>query len=152
VIPDAGRESGAKMSRTAMLIRVDLTYRVRKDLAQLEIPELWTEIGEARRRKTLIGVVYREFRRWKENPQNNSTGEDRHKKQFGDTKERILMGNWNADMLRIKVKGYDRRKIGSLIMTRMVRAGMAQLVTETTHHGDNSSRDTWGQSYRLNFQ
>jgi hypothetical protein len=74
VIPDSGRESKIKMSRTA---RADLTYRVRKDLSKLEVPELWIEIGESRRMKTLIGVVYREFRRWKENPQKNSTGEER---------------------------------------------------------------------------
>jgi hypothetical protein len=45
------------------------------------------------------------------------------------------MGDWNADMLRINETGYDSRKIENLIMTRMVRAGMAQLVTEMTHYG-----------------
>ena len=55
VIPDAGKESETKMSRTAMVIRADRTYRVRKDLSKLEVPKLWIEIWESRRRKMLIG-------------------------------------------------------------------------------------------------
>ena len=35
------------------------------------------EIRETRKKKTLIGVVYREFRRWGEGPISNSVGEVR---------------------------------------------------------------------------
>ena len=75
VIPDKGRESSTKMSRTAVIVRSDLTYKVRDDLVNLEISEVWVEIGEHRKKITLIGVVYREHRRWGEGAQTNKVGE-----------------------------------------------------------------------------
>ena len=51
VIPDKGRESSTKMSRTAVIVRSDLTYKVRDDIVNLEIPEVWVEIGEHRKKK-----------------------------------------------------------------------------------------------------
>ena len=59
------------MSRTAVIIQSDLTYKVRNDIENNEIPEIWIEIGESRKRKLLIGVIYRERRRWGEGAQTN---------------------------------------------------------------------------------
>jgi hypothetical protein len=88
------------------------TLKIRKDLVKLEIPEVWVEIGEAKKRKMLIGVVYHEFRQWGEGPQRNSVGEERllnwfnrQEKQLGDKSEKIIMGDWNADMLRLSQLG-----------------------------------------------
>jgi hypothetical protein len=43
--------AGWRMLRTAVIIRTDLTYKLRKDLVKYEIPEIWVEIGEARKKE-----------------------------------------------------------------------------------------------------
>ena len=65
------------MSRTAVIVRLDLTYNIREDLGNLEIPEGWIEIGEHRKKKPLIGVVYREHRRWGGGAHTNKSREQR---------------------------------------------------------------------------
>ena len=40
VIPNSGKDSERGMSRTAVIIRSDLTYKVRNDIENNEIPEI----------------------------------------------------------------------------------------------------------------
>jgi hypothetical protein len=42
-------------------------------------------------------------------------------------------------MTRIRHTKYDIKKIGNLIMQRMIGVGMAQLIKEPTHHGIHQS-------------
>jgi hypothetical protein len=80
---------------------------VREDLAKLEVPEIWVELGEKKIKKRLIGVVYREHRKWGEKAQSNKVGEERlrnwlnrQEKQLGDKKDKIILGDWNTDWRR----------------------------------------------------
>ena len=41
VILDSGKDSDRKMSRTAIIMRSYLTYKIQDDLAKHEIPEIW---------------------------------------------------------------------------------------------------------------
>ena len=50
-VVDKGRNGPHKMSRTAMLIRSDLSYKIREDLMGTKFPETWVEIGDPKTKK-----------------------------------------------------------------------------------------------------
>ena len=50
VVPDMGRSNKGGMSHTCVIIRLDLTYRVRKDLTRYKIPEVWVTKGSKKKK------------------------------------------------------------------------------------------------------
>jgi hypothetical protein len=46
IILDTSRNCQNRMSRTCIIIRLNLTYTVGEDPAKYEIPEIWVERGE----------------------------------------------------------------------------------------------------------
>ena len=148
-VVDKGRKGETGMSRTAMLIRKDLSFKVREDLMGTEFPETWVEIGEKGKKKILICQMYREFKRWGEDKNvSNTEGEKRLQQWFQRIertleldKEIWLMGDWNADLTRRRDGTYDRRKIAQLIYEELEGRGFAQIIEEDTHEqGGKMSR------------
>ena len=53
------RESTTGNSQTAIIIRYDLTYKIREGVPKLELPEIWLVFREKKIKGTLIGRVFR---------------------------------------------------------------------------------------------
>ena len=53
----------AEISKTAILVRNDLNYMIRKDLMKNEMPETWVDIVDEKGKKILICYLYREFKK-----------------------------------------------------------------------------------------
>ena len=62
IVIDKGRNKTGGMSRTAIMIRKDLSFKIREDLMSEDFPETWIELGEKGYQKTLICTMYREFK------------------------------------------------------------------------------------------
>ena len=139
---DRGRESETGMSRTAILIRKDLSYKIREDLMGKNFPETWVELGEKGKKKILICQIYREFKKWGEEKNvSNKEGEMRLREWFQriqttleQNREIWIMGDWNADISRRKDGTYDRRKIAQVIYEELEGRGFTQIINEGTHH------------------
>ena len=62
---DLGRENRKRNnSRCVLYIRNDLSYKIRNDLMEMDIPEIWVEVGESNKKRLLLGLFYREFSEW----------------------------------------------------------------------------------------
>ena len=140
-IVDKGRNKRDGVSRTAILIRKDLNYKLREDLMSENFPETWIELGEKGKQKILLCSMYREFKHWgEEGTVSDKEGERRLKEWFKriegtleSDKEIWIIGDWNADMNRRNDKTYSRRKIATLIKEEMEGRGFTQLIGEGTH-------------------
>ena len=80
---DKGRENiRRKNSRCVLYIRNDLSYKLRGDLMKEDIPEIWIEIGEANKKRSLLCVYYREFSEW--NQRETTEAMKIQKERFGE--------------------------------------------------------------------
>ena len=62
ILWDLGRSNTMRQnSRCVLFIRDDLSFKSRKDLMKDSIPEIWVEVGETHKKRTLICLFYREF-------------------------------------------------------------------------------------------
>ena len=144
---DKGRENVTrKNSRCVVYIKNDLSFKLREDLMSEEIPEVWIEVGEPKKKRVLICQFYREFSNW-----NNRTGTDSIKSQkerfevwldkvglqLEGNRELWLLGDFNLDLARKDDVTYNRKAIAQLAHEELICKGMVQLITEVTHRQQN---------------
>ena len=107
---DKGRDDATRRnSRCIVYVRNDLSTKVRQDLMKNDFPEIWIEIGEENRRRSLLCIFYQEFSEWNQRISTNSLKNQKERfarwlsyvgEELEKEKEIWLLGDFNLDLKR----------------------------------------------------
>ena len=133
---DKGRENAIrKNSRCCLYVRNDLNCKIREDLMKDTTPEIWMEIGEPRKRRSLLCVYYREFSEWNQRMWTNSIKcQTERLEEWLETveeqleKELWLIGDFNFDLNRKDDNSYSRKSLSQLAFQELIGRGMTQMI------------------------
>ena len=65
LVLDKGRHSPERNNaRCALYVSVNLSVKIRTDLMDDNVPEIWVEVAEPRKKRVLLCLFYREFSEW----------------------------------------------------------------------------------------
>ena len=105
-------------------------------------PEIWIEIGEARKKRSLLCLYYREFSEWNQRETTNSISSQRGRfedwlSRVGDqlekNRELWLIGDFNLELERRFDHGYSRKSLAVMAQSELIERGLVQIIDETTH-------------------
>ena len=145
---DKGRKHQTRgNSRTVLFVDKDLSCKIRYDLMGENVPEVWAEIGEPRKKRSLLCLYYREFSEWGNRAETDSQNNqmERFKKWISNVenvieegRETWFLGDFNFDLSRRNDKTYDRRYIAQLAHEELIGRGLVQLIQGPTHRKNGS--------------
>ena len=70
---DKGRDNVSRQNaRCIVYVRDDLSCKLKENLMDEKIPEIWLEVGEPRKRHVLMCIFYRKFSEWNSRISTNS--------------------------------------------------------------------------------
>ena len=70
---DKGRNQPSRQNvRCVVYVRNDLSFKLKVDLMNEKVPEVWLEIGEPNKKRVLMCIFYREFSEWNSRVTTNS--------------------------------------------------------------------------------
>ena len=140
---DLGHENQErKNARSVIYIRKDLGFKVRWDLMNMNVPEVWLEIQVMNRRRFLFCQIYREFTPWGGGEEGRRLKQQEERleewlEKVADTiqagREIWIVGDLNLDLSRKCDPSYDRRKMAKNFHDKIIGRGMKQIITDPTH-------------------
>ena len=144
---DKGRNNISRQNaRCVVYVRNDLSCKLKENLMDEKIPEIWLEVGEPRKRHVLMCIFYREFSEWNSRMSTNSIKcqKERFEKWLSKVsmllekdKETWLLGDFNLDLTRKEENQYDRKWLAVLAQEELGERGMVQLIDKPTHTQQN---------------
>ena len=112
-----------KNARCVLYVREDLGCKVREDLMDENFPEIWIEIGEANKKRSMLCLYYREFSEWNARETTNSIKSqcERFNSWLAKTSDQIeknqelwIIGDFNVDLRRKTDNEYNRKVLAQI--------------------------------------
>ena len=140
---DKGRNQPSRQNaRCVIYIRNDLSFKLKEDLMNDKVPEIWLELGEPKKRRVLMCLFYREFAEWNSRLSTNSIKMQKERFQewllkvgalAEQDKELWLVGDFNLELSRKDDNSYDRKCLAMLAHEELLERGMIQIIYKPTH-------------------
>ena len=140
---DKGRENLRRQNaRCVLFVRNDLSFKIRRDLMEDSVPEIWMELGLPKKKKSLLCLFYREFSQWGQRTLTDSIHSQTQRFESWTSKvgrilesgrETWLIGDFNFDLSRKDDNSYTRKNIAKMAHQEIIGRGMLQIIKGPTH-------------------